>query len=66
MASLIERDKVSYKASRIVEMSVFKCLSLTSPWPTSSSFRCAPYGRPIKPIFIVEIDSTNLKKSFVN
>jgi hypothetical protein len=35
-------------------------------WPTSSSFRCAPYGRPIMPIFIVEIDSTNLKKSFGN
>jgi hypothetical protein len=35
-------------------------------WPTSSSFRCAPYGRNIMPIFIVEIDSTNLKKSFGN
>jgi hypothetical protein len=37
-----------------------------SAWPTSSSFRYAPYGRNIMPIFIVEIDSTNLKKSFGN
>jgi hypothetical protein len=29
----------------------------------ASAALCAPYGRNIMPIFIVEIDSTNLKKS---
>jgi hypothetical protein len=55
--------KRPYKRSFLIQM------ALKKPWRTSSSFRCAPDGRPIMPIFIVEIvegektgDGTNSNK----
>jgi hypothetical protein len=50
----------------LLDQSVQSARFWPTSWPTSSSFRCAPYGRPNTPIFIDEIDSTNLKKSFGN